>query len=101
MTDRPQHGAAPGKLFAAPSVTLTPDQANAFAAGRAGNCERHKPAFWWAREREPWKRVSAEIEQQGADLALLERTGEAAVSALALVDMAMKSVTGFPARDWE
>ena len=48
-------------------LTLTLEQALAFAAGRAGveaPPEVHKPANWWAMEREPWKRISADIEAE-------------------------------------
>jgi hypothetical protein len=31
-------------------------------AGPASQPERHKPAFWWAIDREPWKRIAAEID---------------------------------------
>jgi hypothetical protein len=93
---------ATGAVYAAAPVTLTLDQARAFAAGRAGvAAERHKPAFWWARDREPWKRVSADIGRHGADLALLELTDEAVLAAMALVDMAMNCARGFRGGDWE
>jgi hypothetical protein len=32
-------------------------------AGLASQPERHKPAFWWAINREPWKRIAAEIDR--------------------------------------
>jgi hypothetical protein len=35
--------------------------AGATLAGPARRPERHKPAFWWAIDREPWKRIAAEI----------------------------------------
>jgi hypothetical protein len=30
-------------------------------AGLVCQPERHKPAFWWAIEAEPWKRIGAEV----------------------------------------
>jgi hypothetical protein len=42
-------------------VDGTPMRAVPAASSAPAN---RKPAFWWAKEREPWKRVSAELKAQ-------------------------------------
>jgi hypothetical protein len=69
------------------SPSLRPDAGAAIAylgAGRTlpgalrAGMPSHKPPFWWAKEREPWKRVSADIKTDGDPEAAMTRADAAA-----------------------
>jgi hypothetical protein len=50
---------------------MTPDDATSPSANQCASPPPYlgKPAFWWAFDREPWKRVSTEITASKGDLA--------------------------------